>query len=146
MNIATPRHRSTGTKLTDDRRYRLAVIRSWASDDEGDEAADAYVLGVAAELAAEYEGVDAEGILMDWMAGTLWGFDRRDTCYGCDTDEYAPTCPSCQLDAGVNVGGPAEAPTCGGCGATGQLSACDGLGWACPRCYIECPCERCMAH
>lgn len=91
-------------RLVADRRYRLAAIRAWASDPAGDDEADAYITAQAEALAADH-GIDVEVILSDHLAGTLWGFDRRGTCYGCDSDDYYPTCPSCQLDAGVKVGG-----------------------------------------
>ena len=99
----TPTTDHPHNRLVADRRYRLAVVRAWASE-EGNDAADAYITAQAEALAADH-GIDVEVILGDHMAGTLWGFGSRGTCYGCDTDDYYPTCPSCQLDAGVKVGG-----------------------------------------
>lgn len=98
-----PRHNATGTPLTDDRRFLLAVVRTWAGDVEGNDADERYVSRAADDLAAEYD-TTTEVVLGDWMAGALWGLDHRTTCVGCGDADYAPTCPSCQMDAGIPVG------------------------------------------
>ena len=95
---------ATATVLLSDRRYRLLVVRAWASSEEieadpVDSPAARYVETTVAALAAYY-AIDPE-VVYDYVAGALWGMEHLDECYGCGERDYSPTCPSCQLDAGA---------------------------------------------
>ena len=97
----------TRYKLTTDPRYRQALVRLLVdgeaiSADPFDGDAARFVQDRIDALAAAYE-IDTDTVI-EFLAGSLWGAENAESCISCGWDHYSPTCPSCQIDAGVTLG------------------------------------------
>lgn len=96
---------TTAHQLTTDDRFRLALVRLWAEGEAIDDpdGNGALYVELATRVLARAHGVD-EDTVTDYLAGALWGMERHTACVRCGDADYHPTCPSCQIDAGMILG------------------------------------------